>query len=125
MATSVATNFITVDGYTCTAFVTITLTGNYGTGSSHGDPLNLSGLQYQGMTIPANALPLAADFQENPPFGTAATGYSFGLATGSTLSGCGLTVFNGTSEYSQGSAYSAGLLSAVIKAELQFTTFVS
>lgn len=93
-------------------YTTIVLSGNYGTASSHGDVLNLSQLK----SLLSSKVPIHADIDEQPAVGTAPSGYSFVFQPGTTLANCGLSVMNGAAtEYSQGSAYSAPLLAAVIK----------
>lgn len=87
----------------------IVLTGNYGTSSSHGDTLALNLYNVQ-----SNQPPLFVEIIEMPAAGTAATGYNFGYALGSNPSNGLLTITNGTTEYTEGSAYSAGLLAAAL-----------
>lgn len=99
---------------------TIVLSGNYGGASTHGDTLNFSGLP----TIGSNALPSWVEFGEFPVAGAAPTGYSFGYAPGTTQANGVLTIMNGAAtEYTQGSAYSAPLLAAVIRFRAEFPAF--
>jgi len=98
---------------------TIVLTGNYGGGATHGDTLNLSPLD-----IKSNALPTKVEIWENPPAGTAPTGYVFGYAPGTTQSTGVLTIMNNLTEYTQASAYSAGLLAAVLRVRVWVPKFL-
>jgi hypothetical protein len=91
-----------VDGF-------ITLTGNYGGAATNGDTLSFAGVE-----VPSNQLNWV-EIMETPPAGTAPTGYTFGFAPGTTNANGVLTVMNGTTQYTQGSAYSAGQLAAVLR----------
>lgn len=110
-------NEIVVDG-------TLTLTGNYGGGSTHGDTLNLSGLD-----IKSGSVPTRVAIWEAPAAGTSATGYSYNFSPGTTQANGVMQVFGtgassgaaGT-EYTQGSAYSAPLLAAVVKFKAWFAS---
>jgi len=99
---------------------TIALTGNYGGASTHGDTLSFAGFD----AIKSNSIPLWVDIHEAPPAGTAPTGYLFGFAPGTTQANGVLTVFNNLTEYTQASAYSAGLLAAVLNFRAEFTSFI-
>lgn len=95
---------------------TIALTGNYGTGASHGDVLNLA--QYG---VLSNNPPLRVLIYEQPAAGTTPTGYQLGYAAGANPSNGQLTIMNGAAtEYTEGSAYNAALLAAVIYFEAIF-----
>lgn len=96
-------------------YLTLTLTGNYGGASSNGDTLNLAGLGSYG--VQSSRVPIHLDLDEQPPAGTAPTGYTFVYQPGLTPATCGLAIMStaGT-QYTQGSAYSAALLGATIKA---------
>ena len=96
---------------------TVTLTGNYGGGATHGDTLNLQSL---GDALKSTQLPTWVEFEEFPAAGTAPTGYLFGFAVGTTQANGLLTIFNNLAELTQGSAYSAGLLAAVIRGRAWF-----
>jgi len=96
----------------------LTLTGSYGGASTHGDTLALGGL------CPSNQIPIQVTIWEAPAAGTAPTGYQFGYAPGTTQNNGVLTIFTGTSEYSEGSAYSAGLLAAVLYIQVTFPKFI-
>lgn len=81
--------------------LTITLSGNYGGASTHGDPLNLSGLG-----IPSNALPSQVVFQEASPAGAAPSSKTFKYMPGTTQANGLLYVENADgTEYTQASAY--------------------
>lgn len=96
---------------------TITLSGNYGSGSSHGDTLALNVYGVQSATLVGYVI------NELPAAGTAPTGYIWGFAKGTTLANGKLTCMNGTTEYTEGSAYSAGQKAAVIKATFYFIPY--
>ena len=103
------------EGESC-FYVTFTfvLTGNYGTGASHGDTLNFNTLP-----IPSSSIPFWVDIFEMPTAGTAPNGYVFGYASGTvapTRDSGVMTIFNNLGEYTPGSAYSAGLLGASMRA---------
>lgn len=89
----------------------IALSGNYGGGATHGDVLNLALYGVQ-----SNYPPLEVRIYEMPPAGTAPTGYEFGYALGADPTSGLLTIIDPTTraEYTQGSAYSAGLLAAAL-----------
>lgn len=72
---------------------TLTFTGNYGTASSHGDPVDFSlasltppGSLPQGTNIGSYA-PTRVEIYEAPQAGTAPTGYTFIYCPGPTLAG--------------------------------------
>lgn len=95
---------------------TIALTGNYGSGTSHGDVLNLALYGVQ-----SNNPPLRVLIYEQPPAGTAPTGYQLGYAPGSNPSNGQITIMSApATEYTEGSAYNAALLAAVIYFEAIF-----
>lgn len=100
----------------------IALTGNYGGANTHGDTLNLG---FYG--VQSNNPPLRVLIYENPPAGTAPSGYALGYAPGTDPTNGVLTVF-GTGaaaggpgqEFTEASAYDAALLAAVIEFEAVF-----
>lgn len=105
---------------------TVTLTGDYGGGATHGDTLNLQSL---GDALKSTALPNWVEFGEYPPAGTAPTGYTFGYGVGTTQANGVITIMGGTptgdaplppAEYPEGTAYSAELLAAVIRGRAWF-----
>ena len=96
---------------------TVALTGNYGTNTSHGDTLDLTAL---GDSLKSTQLPTWVEFEEYPAAGTAPTGYIFGYAPGTTQANGLLTIINNLTEYTEGSAYSAPLLAAVIRGRAWF-----
>lgn len=97
----------------------ITLTANYGGAATHGDALSLSPLVMQ-----SNQLPNMVEIWEAPAAGTAPTGYIFGFAPGTTQNNGVLTVMGGTTEYTQASAYAAGLLAAVLRIRIWVPKFI-
>jgi hypothetical protein len=101
---------------------TIALTGNYGGGATHGDVLNLALYGVQ-----SNYPPVRVFIYEQPAAGSAPTGYQYEYAVGTNPSNGQLVVLgSGASagaplqEYTQGSAYSAGLLAATLYFEALF-----
>lgn len=79
----------------------IALTGNYGTGGSHGDTLDLSLLGAQ-----SSQLPIRVDIFEKSPSGAAPSGNIYRYMYGTTQANGSLSVFQGNgTEYTQGSAY--------------------
>lgn len=94
---------------------TLTLSGNYGTASSHGDPLSFA------ISLPislGNQAPTRVEVFEAPVAGTAALGYQYVYQPGPTLAaptqaggalcilGTGAGSGQGGTELTQGSAYS-------------------
>jgi hypothetical protein len=104
---------------------TITFSGNYGTASSHGDPVDFTlnnlvppGSLPQGTDIGSYA-PTRVEIYEAPQAGTAATGYTFVYCPGPTIAGptatstAGCTqaggvvcILVGTTEVTEATAYS-------------------
>jgi hypothetical protein len=99
---------------------TITLTGNYGGASSHGDVLSFAGQDQ----IKSQQVPTFVYITEQPAAGTSATGDTFNFSPGSTQANGVMQVFVAGSEYTQGSAYSAGLLGAVLKFQAEFPSYL-
>ncbi len=91
---------------------TIALTGNYGGANTHGDTLNLIQL---GDALKTSNLPTQVDVWEAPPAGTVPTGYQFIFCPGTTLLNGVLNISNNLTEYTEASAYSAGLLAATLR----------
>ena len=107
----------TVD-FTAAEFIadfTLTLSGNYGTSASHGDPLSFA------ISLPTSLgsyAPTRVEVFEAPPVGTAALGYIFVYQPGPTLAaptqaggalcilGTGAASGQGGTEITAGSAYS-------------------
>ncbi len=103
---------------------TITPTGNYGGGATHGDTLSFAGT---GPRIPANRPPTFVEIDEQPAAGTSATGYLYSYSPGSTRDNGVMQIFETgaalsgpLAEYTEGAAYSAGILAAVIKGRATF-----
>ena len=99
---------------------TLTLSGNYGGAATHGDTLSFASLDQ----IKSDSLPTMVDIYEAPAAGTAPNGYIFGYCPGTTPANGVMTVMNNLTEYTQATAYSAGLLAAVIKFWAEFPLFV-
>lgn len=97
---------------------TIALTGNYGGGATHGDTLSFLNQD----SIKSGSPPALVEIFETPPAGTSATGFRYTFSPGTDQGNGVLQVFGtgaaagaASQEYTQGSAYSAPLLAAVIK----------
>jgi hypothetical protein len=99
---------------------TIALTANYGGASTHGDTANLQQLQD---LAKSSQLPTQVQIWEDPPAGTAPTGYLFTFCPGTTQLNGVVYISNNLSEYTQGSAYSAGLLAATLRIRAWFPAY--
>jgi hypothetical protein len=109
----IAPNNPDLTGRQVIAYGTIVLTGNYGGAATHGDTLNL---QQLGDLLKSSQLPIQVEIWENPPAGTLPTGYIWTYCQGTTQLNGVLNIMSGVNtEYTQGSAYSAALLAAVLK----------
>lgn len=97
----------------------IALTGNYGGSATHGDTLSFAGTDL----IKSNSVPTVVDIYEAPPAGTAPNGYIFSFCPGTTMANGVMTILNNLTEYTQGSAYSTGLLAAVVRFWAEFPIF--
>lgn len=100
----------------------IALSGNYGSGSSHGDTLSFLGFDLIKSSYP----PLRVEFFETPAAGASASGFVLQFNPGTTQGNGVLQVFTGAAaqspltELTQGSAYPAGLTGAVIQCRAWF-----
>jgi hypothetical protein len=101
-------------------YFTITLTGTYGGAASHGDTLDLSPIL---QAAPSGKVAFVV-IDEAPAAGNAPTGYLFTYCPGTTVNNGVLSIFNNLTEYTQASAYSAGLLAAVIRGVATVSKFV-
>lgn len=90
---------------------TIALTANYGGGATHGDTLDLTQL---GDLLKSSQLPTQVDIWESPPAGTLPSFYQFVFCPGTTQKNGVISIGSNLTEYTEGSAYSAALLAAVI-----------
>lgn len=97
-----------------------TLTGDYGGASTHGDTISFAGFDL----LKSNNLPNKVEIWESPASGTAPTGYIFTYCPGTTLANGVLNISNDLTEYTEASAYSAGLLAAVVRVRAWFTNDV-
>lgn len=97
---------------------TIALTGNYGGASTHGDTLDLTPLYPL-----SSQLPTKVEVWEDPAAGTAPTGYMFIFCPGTTQKNGVLNIGNNLTEYTQASAYSAGLLAAALRVRAWFPSY--
>lgn len=109
---------------------TLTLSGNYGTASSHGDPVS-----FANDAIKSSSVPRRVEIFEDQGAGAAPLGYSFLYAHGTTQLNGVLVVLGtqasggalvGATEFTQGSAYSGGtpsLNGAVLRFKAWFSKF--
>jgi hypothetical protein len=81
---------------------TITLSGNYGGGATNGDTLSFAAMPNN----PTNAVPLRVFIYEQPAAGTAPGGWRAIFCPGTTIANGVVAFFNGTSQLTQGNAYS-------------------
>lgn len=109
MAIQVAISAITPPDATqneVSVYGTLTFSGNYGSGGSHGDVMNLSGL------VPSSQLPNAVFIYEEPVAGSSTpAGYSFIWARGTTQANGLCVVTLGGVEITQGNPYPGPLTS--------------
>ena len=102
---------------------TITLSGNYGTGSSHGDTLSFANIY----GIQSNSAPLRVLIYEQPAPGTAPSFYEAVYqkqATTATIANGAVNFNLAGVEYSQGTSYSGAIATAVWKCEAVFNCYV-
>jgi hypothetical protein len=99
---------------------TITLSGNYGTGTSHGDTLSFANIY----GIQSRSIPLRVFIYEQPPAGTAPSYYHAVFQQGTTIADGAVNFSLSGTEYTEGSAYAGVLASAVWKFEAIFPTFL-
>ena len=99
---------------------TVVLTANYGGASTHGDTLNLQQLQD---LAKSSQLPTTVQVWEDPPAGTAPTFYQFVFCPGTTQLNGVLSIGSNLVEYTEASAYSAGLLAAVLRIRAWFPAY--
>lgn len=89
-------------------FGTITLSGNYGTSTSHGDTVDLSVLG-----VPATGPPVFVNVVENAAAGASQSGWVYAFNVGSTQKNGVLQAFGsgtsgqGLAEYTEASAYAS------------------
>lgn len=119
---AVALTVTSVDN-TQNAFIvtgTLVLTGNYGGASTHGDTVSFVA---NGIDIPSSGIPTVTIF-EAPPAGTAPSGYLFTFCPGTLQSNGVVNISNNLTEYTEASAYSAGLLAAVLQYRAYFPSLI-
>lgn len=107
---------------------TITLSGNYGASSTHGDTLNFSGFAQSSL------IPNRVEIYESIAAGTAPLGYNYTFSPGTTQANGVLTITGGAAssgqggtELTNGSAYSSftpSLNGAVLRFRAWFPRFV-
>lgn len=98
----------------------ITLTGNYGTASSHGDTIDfgkVSGIQSQ-------SVPIRVFVYQQPASGTAPGNCTATFCPGTTIHNGVISFANAGSELTEGSAYTGAASTAVWVVEAVFPTFV-
>lgn len=98
----------------------ITLSGNYGGGSTHGDTMDF-GLVYG---IQSQSVPIRVTVYQQPASGTAPGNCNGIYCPGTTIHNGVIAFFNAGSELSQGSAYTGATASAVWFVEAVFPTMV-
>lgn len=91
---------------------TIALTANYGGSATHGDTCDLTQL---GDALKTSNLPTKVEVWEDPAAGTVPTFYQFVFCPGTTLKNGVVSIGSNLTEYTQASAYSAGLLAAALR----------
>lgn len=91
---------------------TIALTSNYGGASTHGDTCDLT--QF-GDALKTSNLPTKVEIWEDPASGTVPTFYQFVFCPGTTLKNGVVSIGSNLVEYTEASAYSAGLLAAALR----------
>lgn len=99
---------------------TIALTGNYGGANTHGDTLDLT--QF-GDLLKSSQLPSKVEVWEGPASGTAPTFYQFVFCPGTTQKNGVLSIGSNLTEYTEASAYSAGLLAASLRIRAWFPSY--
>lgn len=99
---------------------TVALTGNYGGAATHGDTLDLTQL---GDLLKSSQLPTKVDIWEDPTAGTAPTFYQFVYCPGTTQANGVVSIGSNLTEYTQASAYSAGLLAATLRVRAWFPCY--
>lgn len=101
----------------------ITLTGNYGGATSHGDTLDLSAIGAQ-----SNQLPVKVEIFEASPAGAAPSGNIFRYMPGTTQANGSLNIFTAAgAEFTQASAYGTppfAITGFALKFRAYFLTFV-
>ena len=99
---------------------TLTLTGTYGTASSHGDTVDFSKVY----GIQSRSIPRRVFVYEAPPSGTAPSMYMAVFCPGTTNANGVVSFSLAGTEYTEASSYSGAISTAVWKFEAIFPTFV-
>ena len=99
---------------------TIALTVNYGGATTHGDTLDLT--QFKDLAK-SSQLPTKVEVWEVTAAGTAPTFYQFVFCPGTTQANGVLSIGSNVTEYTQASAYSAGLLAAALRIRAWFPCY--
>ena len=98
---------------------TLTLSGNYGTSGSHGDTLSFANIQ----GILTQSSPIHVEVYEQPAPGVAPSFYAAVFqkkASGATIANGAVNFNLAGTEYTQGSAYSGAIATAVWKFKAWF-----
>jgi hypothetical protein len=90
---------------------TLTLSGNYGGASTHGDTLNFSGIP----GLLTQSIPLRVDIYQQPASGTAPGNCTGTYCPGTTYANGVVSFANAGTELTEGSAYTGATASAVWK----------
>ena len=110
----------TTDQNTQIARFPITLSGNYGGSTTHGDTIDFGKIY----GIQSGSLPIRVFVYQQPASGTAPLVCSGTFCPGSTNHNGVISFFNGTTELTGGSAYTGAASTAVWFVEAVFMAFV-
>jgi hypothetical protein len=109
----------TTDSREVVILLALALSVNYGTGTSHGDTLSFQNIS----EIASDQIPLWVEIYEEPPAGTAPSFYTGIYCPGTTRDNGVVNFALAGTEYSEGTAYSGALASAVFYALVAFPAF--
>lgn len=98
----------------------LTLSGNYGGSTTHGDTVNFGSVY----GIQSSSVPIRVFVYQQPASGTAPLVCSATYCPGTTINNGVISFFNGTTELTGGSAYTGATASAVWVLEAVFQTFI-
>lgn len=126
MAITVAISGVDATQIKLVMYGTLTLSGNYGTASSHGDTIN-----FASDSIKSQQPPTFVDIYEAPAAGASASGYWYNYSAGSgpnngslQIFGAGASAGAASQEYTQGSAYSGVGVGGVLNFRAEFPSFL-
>lgn len=122
IAAAIAGNYALNDTTQATQIVRLklTLSGNYGGASTHGDTLNFASVY----GIQSSSVPIRVFVYQQPPAGTAPLVCSGTYCPGTSINNGVISFFNGTTELTGGSAYTGAAATAVWYVEAVFQTFI-